>query len=269
MSPVTLLTRPKTTAATAKSRSGKTKPVFFSAEEILPQLLHTWDACAAATHGACVELPAEVELAAPVAELFPATSLQIRVDPRGATREGTWTLREARLGGLWIAQEHKEGGTIIRQALYLGPCPQRVASSAAAASSARVAALDAPAPGLTGMWRQLHQGSAAPGRRTPWRAYNLSQIDLDAADRNALDLALGQGPVSGSLDGLHLTRVRSTSLPRVWRVQYLSAAGHLLLDTLEIGALPECFTRLPEDLAASVAALRRRWRSFAGKAAAA
>lgn len=64
------------------------------------------------------------------------------------------------------------------------------------------------------------------------------------AERNPGALAfinesLGQGEVSAVIDGTQRVAIQETAFASVWRVQHLDEQGTVLVDTLEVGPIPE------------------------------
>lgn len=200
-------------------------------------------------------LPLQVprELDAVRAKWFARPQVSIRVDRGGGRRE----ILAASLPGLWLVQSLDSQGRVAAADLELGLCPPEVSSVAAAASSPLSALGAAPTRGISAIWQALRLALCRSPGKSPSLVLNLTQSGLDAADHAALLTNIGQGPVCATLNGLHRTHAQSTRVQHVWRVRYENLAGTLLLDTLEVGALPECLALDRDEIASCLTRLRQ------------
>ena len=64
--------------------------------------------------------------------------------------------------------------------------------------------------------------------------------------------SLGVGPATILSRGYGNCRITSTRLASVWRVQYFNSMDRLILDTIEVGDVPEVALATGEDHADSV-----------------
>lgn len=85
---------------------------------------------------------------------------------------------------------------------------------------------------------------------------NLTLLPLTPEDMAFLIEALGLAGISILSRGYGDCRIRRTGLHNVWWVQYFNSPGQLILNTLEITALPQVVMAAPEDLADSASRLR-------------
>jgi hydrogenase-1 operon protein HyaF len=92
----------------------------------------------------------------------------------------------------------------------------------------------------------------APGRE---EIVNLTLLPMTPEDLAFLADCLGLAGVSILSKGYGECRMRRTKLPNVWWVQHLNSTGQLILNTLEITALPSLAMAAPEDLEDSGARL--------------
>jgi hydrogenase-1 operon protein HyaF len=76
---------------------------------------------------------------------------------------------------------------------------------------------------------------------------NFTLLPMTEADADFLAAILGQGAVRFSSGGYGSARVIATALRRVWAVQYVNSMGVIILDTLEIGDVPDAARACPED----------------------
>lgn len=90
---------------------------------------------------------------------------------------------------------------------------------------------------------------------TPAHVINLSLLPHTPEDLDHLDRALGRGPVTILSRGYGNCRIERTAYPTVWRVRYYNSQDVLILDTIEVTAIPEVACAAPEDIADSAARL--------------
>jgi hydrogenase-1 operon protein HyaF len=88
-----------------------------------------------------------------------------------------------------------------------------------------------------------------PGR--PAHVVNLTLLPLAPEDIAHLDHQLGTGRVVILSRGYGNCRITDTLVPHTWRVVYYNSQDAVILNTIEVGALPEVACAAPEDLADS------------------
>jgi len=77
---------------------------------------------------------------------------------------------------------------------------------------------------------------------------NLTLLPLSPGDSVWLDEQVGRGPVVILSRGYGNCRIASTRMPRTWRVTYFNSQDMIILDTLEVAAVPEVACAAREDL---------------------
>lgn len=85
---------------------------------------------------------------------------------------------------------------------------------------------------------------------------NLTLLPLTDADLVFLDERLGRGPVDTLSRAYGKCQVISTQVPNVWWVRFYNSMGTLILNTLEVVAVPAVICAAPEDLQDSALRLR-------------
>ncbi|WP_085318035.1 hydrogenase expression/formation protein [Derxia lacustris] len=80
---------------------------------------------------------------------------------------------------------------------------------------------------------------------------NMTLLPLNPADRAFLDERVGAGALVLLSRGYGNCRIGSTLWPGLWRVTYYNSQDAVILDTLEITAMPEAALAAAEDLADS------------------
>lgn len=158
---------------------------------------------------------------------------------------------ETVLPGLWRVETRHEGGSLDSAHLEVGPIPQVVL-----AASRQAPRRDLPAVELTGdglmnapslVAEIRHRMRLPPGDHNHVISFTL--LPLSQADMDLLEAVLGRGPVQILSRGYGTCRVQLTGARNVWSVQHFNATDDLILDTLEIGGVPEAVLAAPDDLA--------------------
>ena len=85
---------------------------------------------------------------------------------------------------------------------------------------------------------------------------NLSLLPVSEAELELLDSRLGRGPVDILSRAYGRCQVISTLTPNVWWVRYYNSMGTLILNSIEIVAVPEIVGAANEDLSDSAMRLR-------------
>uniref|UniRef100_UPI000D3B22F4 hydrogenase expression/formation protein n=1 Tax=unclassified Variovorax TaxID=663243 RepID=UPI000D3B22F4 len=90
-------------------------------------------------------------------------------------------------------------------------------------------------------WRAWTPGAAA-------QVINLTLLPMSVEDIGFLDHHLGTGRVMILSRGYGNCRVTNTRMPNCWRVVYYNSQDVVILNTVEVGDLPEVAQAAPEDL---------------------
>jgi hydrogenase-1 operon protein HyaF len=91
---------------------------------------------------------------------------------------------------------------------------------------------------------------------------NFTLFPMTEADTAVLQETLGQAPLTIVSGGFGTCRIAATWVRRVWAVKYLDAMGKPIVDTLEIGDVPEVACAAAADFAASVTRLARMSETY-------
>jgi hydrogenase-1 operon protein HyaF len=100
--------------------------------------------------------------------------------------------------------------------------------------------------------REIAAHAAAYQAEGKTQVINLSLLPVTPQDLEYLDTALGRSGVSLLSRGYGNCRITATALDGVWWVQYFNSSDTLLLNTLEVVAMPEAALAAAEDLADSI-----------------
>lgn len=157
-------------------------------------------------------------------------------------------ISEAVFTGVWRIKRY-HNGNLAQDCLETGEFPKILADWSAAQDHPPSLPSSFPdnlmnAPAL------LHEIFAksrafAPGAE---ETINLTLLPLTSEDMAFLVETLGLAGISILSKGYGDCRIRRTGLANVWWVQYFNSPGQLILNTLEITALPRVVMAAPEDL---------------------
>lgn len=84
---------------------------------------------------------------------------------------------------------------------------------------------------------------------------NLTLLPMSPEELDFIDKRLGRGPIDILSGAYGKCQVISTQCHHVWWVRYYNSMGKLILNTLEITAVPQVVAAAPEDLADSAVRL--------------
>jgi hydrogenase-1 operon protein HyaF len=174
--------------------------------------------------------------------------VSIRVD--GAR---TLRIQESVFTGIWRVCAHDSGGALVADWIEVAPIPRVVAEAAREAASTTLGATDFPpgamnSPALVAEIRARMRAQPPGGTA---HVVNLTLFPMTPDDHRVLDAALPVGPVAIMSRGFGNCRITSTLARDVWRVQYFNSMNTLILNTIEIVAMPEVALAAEEDLADS------------------
>ncbi len=199
------------------------------------------------------ELPAAIELGGLGAEDLALVNQVLGEGEVAAQVGGEAGLQaqESVFAGVWRVL-HRVGDRVVRDTVEIGAIP------AAVPEAARERARHMPARPLPERPADLMNAPALldelRDRQHRWRpgdaahVVNLTLLPLTPGDSLLLDAEIGQGPVMILSRGYGNCRIVSTRWPRTWRVTYFNSQDMVILDTLEVAAVPEVACAAREDL---------------------
>lgn len=171
-------------------------------------------------------------------------------------------IQETAFAGVWRVRELADDGAIVADAIEVCPIPAAVAASVQALGATRLAEPAQPPDPSTALRTGLMNAPALlaeiadhAARRhhgQPPHVINLTLLPVSPQDLDYLAQALGAGPVTILSRGYGNCRISSTRLANVWRVQYFNSMDRPILDTIEVGDVPEVALAAAEDHADSV-----------------
>jgi hydrogenase-1 operon protein HyaF len=165
----------------------------------------------------------------------------------------TFRIQESVFTGLWRVCALDAEGRLAQDWLEAGMLPEIAVGTAKDAGRDALAHVDLPEGAMNSPALLAEIGSqlAARSRGDPAHVINLTLFPMTPEDHRVLTEALPVGTVAMISRGFGNCHVTSTGLADVWRVQYFNNMNTLILNTIEVVAVPEVVLAAPEDLADS------------------
>ena len=166
-----------------------------------------------------------------------------------------YTIAEAVMAGLWHVH-----GSDDSEWLEVGPVPAIIEEAALSLQQAPV-----PLPeDVPGVMNGLAVLAEINDHAANWddsagenRVLNFTLMPMSPVDQQLLIDVLGRADLALESGGFGNCRVMATTVRHVWAVQYVNAMGNTILDTLEIGRIPDAALAAREDFEDSAIRLDR------------
>lgn len=172
-------------------------------------------------------------------------AIQLRTD------DGLLRIQETAFAGIWRVLADDAQGTRVEDAIEAGAIPERVREVARAAAQRGDSLLQTAVPdgvmNSPALLNELVDVSARRSDAAPAHVMNLTLLPLSPGDVEHLVAALGDGSVSMLSRGYGNCRIASTGLRDCWWVQYFNSNDKLILNTLEVTAVPEAALAAVQD----------------------
>ena len=184
-----------------------------------------------------------------VAEVLGRGEIGIRV----TAPPGRLEMEESVFAGLWQIR-HIQGDGTHEDYLETGPLPFAVYEWAGRLTQGAGLAIPAEFPaGVMNAPAVLAEVAAKSQNYRPGRdsVLNLSLLPMTPEDVALVADSLGLAGLSLVSKGYGDCRIHLTRVPHVWWVQYFNAPGQMILNTLEVTAMPAVALAAAEDLADS------------------
>jgi len=169
----------------------------------------------------------------------------------------SYTLNESVLPGLWQGQ-----GSDGSHWLEVAAVPQVVCRAASSLRSASVSLPDPLPESLPGVMNGLAVLAEINEHASAWhegmqnnRVLNFTLLPMSPEDQQLLLDVLGRADLVLESGGFGNCKVMATTVRHVWAVQYLNAMGKTILDTIEVGRIPDAAVAAPQDLEDSASRL--------------
>ena len=177
-----------------------------------------------------------------------------------AGADPVFQIEESVLPGVWRVRAAEESGEMVADYVEIADVPTAVRAAAAALAKpmAEVSAEQSNAQGVMNGAAVLAEVRA---RAADWRAgvknhvVNFTLLPMTDEDGDLISNTLGDIPLTLVSTGFGTCKITGTRASNVWRVQFLNAMSAVILDTLEIGDVPEFARAALEDFEDSGARL--------------
>lgn len=180
---------------------------------------------------------------------------EVTIDIAGPIRH---EVVETALTGVWRVRAFREDGTVGADYLEVGPVPRVLEASERALTVADFA-LDA-AEGAAGnglpVLAEIRHWMAAWRPEQPNHVISLSLLPMSEDDLRQIGRVIGGGAVKAWSRGYGAVRATLTRARGVWQVEYLNVQDKVVVDTIEIGAVPAAVSAAREDFEDSLERLR-------------
>lgn len=174
------------------------------------------------------------------------------------TKPEHWRVQETAFTGLWRVLQIGGDDTHLVDRLEAGEMPDVLAASMRANALPDLSPPDMPSGVMNAaaLVEEIRRQAATwrPGDAT--HTINLTLLPLSEVDLDVLYAWLGHREVSILSRGYGNCRITSTRLLNVWWVQYFNSMDILILNSIEITAMPEVAMASTEDLEDAIPRLR-------------
>lgn len=160
-------------------------------------------------------------------------------------------IQESVLTGVWRVRRFNAGGLCEQDTIEVRDIPSIVAESVEASATDTLQSLGAPPAGAINSPSVLVEVRDRVQRyREAGAAHvlNLTLLPLSPEDLIFLEQVLGQGHADILSRGYGSCRITSTALKNAWWVRYYNSQGTMILNTIEIGGVPEVARAAPQDM---------------------
>lgn len=177
----------------------------------------------------------------------------------GAKDEGDAQIVETVLPGVWMGRAETADGALGAEWIEVADAPfaLRYVAAHRPRTDFPFEALSPPrdAMNVMGVLAEIRSRAAAWQAGDQNHVFNFTLFPMTEADTAFLAKVVGEAGVRISSGGYGAARVIMTALSNVWAVQYLNGLGAVILDTIEIGDVPNAVLASTEDFADSAARL--------------
>lgn len=171
-----------------------------------------------------------------------------------AGREPIYQISESVLTGVWRIRCAADDGSVLVDEIEVAPIPSVVRAAALSLTGPMPPTPEALPDGVMNVGPVLAEIGARAEAWRPGRAahvLNFTLFPMTEADTEILTRTLGEAPLTVVSGGFGACRIMATRVRHVWAVQYENAMGKPILDTVEIGDIPEVACAAPEDFESS------------------
>jgi len=158
--------------------------------------------------------------------------------------------QESVFAGVWRVI-YLENGLVVRDTIEVGAVPRALLAAAqrdAASAPSPIVSRPADTMNAPSVLEELADQSRRWREGDPAHVINLTLLPLTPGDSLFLEGQLAAGRVLVLSRGYGNCRIVNLRLPRTWRVTYFNSQDLIILDTLEVGTMPEVACAAREDL---------------------
>jgi hydrogenase-1 operon protein HyaF len=167
-----------------------------------------------------------------------------------AGHDPLYQVQEANMAGVWRVRATDSAGNAVLDIVEVGDVPSLVRAAVASLPTTMPPMPEAIAAGVMNAPAVLTEIAERASRWRPGlrnHVVNFTLMPMTEDDNALLTKVLGQAPLTIVSSGYGTCRVLMTSIRHVWAVQYLNAMGNTILDTIEVGDVPESVLAAKED----------------------
>ncbi|MEM8800656.1 MAG: hydrogenase expression/formation protein [Pseudomonadota bacterium] len=176
---------------------------------------------------------------------------EVSVVITGVKGEGDVQISESVLPGVWKGRAETTEGTLGAEWIEVGAAPRALRELAATRprDTLPVETLTPPrgAMNVMSVLAEIKERAAEWQPGVPNHVFNFTLFPMSPADSAFLAKTLGESGVRVSSGGYGAARVIMTGIKNVWAVQYLNGLGTVILDTIEVGDVPDAVLASQED----------------------
>jgi hydrogenase-1 operon protein HyaF len=156
---------------------------------------------------------------------------------------------ESVLPGLWRVRTTDSAGAAVSDHLEIAQIPAIVRAANESATSRDLSIGNPPAGSMNvlPLLAELRHRMNKPRNGEPNHVVNFTLFPMNEIDMGYLQERLGHGPVEAESRGYGRCRVALTGHHDIWSVQFFNAMGTVILDTLEVGDVPEALLAAAVD----------------------
>ncbi len=171
------------------------------------------------------------------------------------TGQNSFRIQESVLAGVWRVQQLNDQQQIMHDSLEVAIIPVLLMQSGFSGAAQQIntdweclpeGVMNAPP-----LLAELNAKVASYRLGAEAHAINLSLLPQTEQDLSFLDQRLGRGLVTILSRGYGNCRITATATQYIWWVQYFNSQEVLILNTLEVSAVPSVACASPEDIADS------------------
>jgi hydrogenase-1 operon protein HyaF len=177
-------------------------------------------------------------------------------------------IQESVLTGVWRVRRFGAGGLCEQDTIEVCDIPAIVAASVEALATDALQWPDVPPAGAINspsVLVEVQERAQRYREAGEMHVINLTLLPLSPEDEVFLEQMLGQGHADILSRGYGSCRISATALKNAWWVRYYNSQDVMILNTIEIGGVPEVACAAPQDMEDSALRLGEILQWIAGE----